>query len=382
MGEELERLGHTQDLLTLDSPDAPFLVHSPARVFAMGSGDERQLEDSAQRQKPLYKRFGFSSRAVPWIRRHLSDYDVAVVSGLWNYATVAARWGLVGKGIPYVVFTHGMLDPWFNEQYPMKALGKQVSWLVNEGPLLSHAYRVLFTSEEERLRARGVFKPYSVREEVVSYGASDLPADNAIREIAAFQAAVPQLGGRPFLLFLSRIHQKKGCDLLVNAFSDIANREPNLDLVIAGPDQTGLRAELEALARQRGVSSRIHWPGMLKGDEKWGAFRSAFAFVLPSHQENFGIVVAEAMACGLPVLISDKVNIWREVAASNAGFVAADTLDGTRDLLMRMLSLSVEERVLMSGRARNCFLENFNITNAARSLESVLQNAISSSSKT
>ena len=79
--------------------------------------------------------------------------------------------------------------------------------------------------------------------------------------------------------------------------------------------------ELQSLAQRLGIAARVHWPGMLKGDVKWGAFRSAEALILPSHQENFGFVVAEAMACSTPVLVSNKVNIWREVEASRCGFV-------------------------------------------------------------
>ena len=361
--------------MTLDPPNAAFLANSPARVIATGS-DALNGGAMSHRQQPLWKRFGYAPKAIPWLKAHRAEYDVAIVSGLWNYAAVAARWGLVGGNTPYVVFTHGMLDPWFNDQYPIKALGKQAVWLINEGPLLHHANRVLFTSVEEKLRARGVFRPYRLQEQVVSYGAPDPTSSNAERDIATFRAALPALGERRFLLYLSRIHEKKGCDLLVEAFADITQQVDDVDLVIAGPDQTGLRTELEALAARRGVASRIHWPGMLEGDVKMGAFRAADAFVLPSHQENFGIVVAEAMACGRPVLISDKVNIWREVAACNAGFVAPDTLEGTRNLLKRMLALDAAERTAMGVRARACFIEHFDIRNAALSLEAVLEAAI------
>ena len=134
---------------------------------------------------------------------------------------------------------------------------------------------------------------------------------------------------------------------------------PDLDLVIVGPDQVGWTSELKELANKLGVGSRIHWPGMLRGELKWGAFRSAEAMILPSHQENFGIVVAESMACSTPVLISDKVNIWQEVASSQAGFVEPDTLEGTQNLIRRYVALSDDERRMMRNAARQGYLKHF-----------------------
>ena len=135
--------------------------------------------------------------------------------------------------------------------------------------------------------------------------------------------------GRSYLLFLSRIHPKKGCDLLLQAFAKIAPAHPKLHLIMAGPDAVGMRKHLQTIVDQAGLTDRVHWPGMLKGDAKWGAFAVSEAFVLPSHQENFGIAVAEALACGRPVLISDQVNIAPEIEADGCGIVEPDTLEGT-----------------------------------------------------
>src|SRR5690606_1054302 len=111
-------------------------------------------------------------------------------------------------------------------------------------------------------------------------------------------------------------------------------------LVIAGPDSNGLADSLKKLAYSLGVDERITWTGMLYGDDKWAAISAADVFCLPSHHENFGVVVAEALACGKPVLISNKVNIWREVAADKAGFVAEDSIEGTTANLERWLAMS------------------------------------------
>src|SRR6202043_4224766 len=116
-----------------------------------------------------------------------------------------------------------------------------------------------------------------------------------------------------------------------------------------------VQASLQALAGRLGVADRIHWPGMLLGDAKWGAFRAAEAFVLPSHQENFGIAVAEALACGRPVLLSDKVNIAEEIAEDGAGLMELDTAGGTERLLTRWIEMPAAERQAMGVRASECF---------------------------
>jgi len=169
-------------------------------------------------------------------------------------------------------------------------------------------------------------------------------------------------------LYLGRIHPKKGCDLLMEAFLRMADRAPWLHLLMAGPDPTGMRAKLEARLRAAGLHHRVHWPGLLTGDAKWGSFLASEAFILPSHQENFGIAVAEALGCSRPVLISDQVNIWPEIQQDGAGLVAPDTLEGTQQLLEGWTALSVEERAAFHQRAKDCFDRRYNIVNNVAAL--------------
>lgn len=145
-----------------------------------------------------------------------------------------------------------------------------------------------------------------------------------------------------------------------------------MQLAIAGPDQVGLKAKLQALAESHGIAHRIYWLGMLSGDLKWGAFHASEAFILPSHQENFGIVVAEALGCGKPVLMSNKVNIWREIEADKAGIVANDDLAGTESLLTKWIAMSDEERRAMSENAVNCFTSRFTVDAMASSLAKII----------
>jgi glycosyltransferase involved in cell wall biosynthesis len=274
-------------------------------------------------------------------------------------------------GIPYYVFTHGMLDPWFKRTYPLKHLKKWLYWPWAEYRVLRDAAGVLFTSEEERLQARRSFWLYRAHEHVVAYGTAQPPQDGE-RLRAKFLVAHRQLQGKRIVLFLGRIHEKKGCDLLVQAFASAAAQDDRLHLVLAGPDQTRLVPRLQALAAAAGVAERVSWPGMLQGDAKWGAFHAAEVFALPSHQENFGIAVAEALGCGLPVLISNKVNIWREIAADRAGIVEDDTLKGTRQGLQRWLALGPEQRRQFSEQAKSSFRRRYSVDAMATTFLDVL----------
>ncbi len=367
MGEVLAGLGITQELLTLDPMGSPLAIEHKRTVHALG--------EPAPPGAGLIDRFRrwahYSPVARDWAKLRVHDYDAVVVNSLWNYATRIARLSLVGSGIPYVVYPHGMLDPWFRRRYPIKHAAKQLLWWFNEGVLLRNADAVLFTCDEERRLARQTFFPYQVNERVVAYGAGAPPSADPEHE-KAFRAMLPALGARRYLLFMSRIHEKKGCDLLIDAFATIAAKDSELDLVIAGPDQAGWCAALRAQAKSLGIADRIHWPGMLLAPVKYGALRGSEAFILPSHQENFGIVVAEALACGCVVLISDQVNIWREIAAAEAGLVKPDTLAGTTALLARFAALDTSQKAAMRKRAVILFAEQFDVRQAGLALAETL----------
>jgi glycosyltransferase involved in cell wall biosynthesis len=362
------RHGHERHIVSLDPPRAPWVA--TARAPTRGVGPDGALYRLARAWIP-WLRYGYTPRLVGWLRQNAPQYDAVIVNGLWNYASFGAWRALHRGSTPYFVFTHGMLDPWFNRAYPTKTFFKRVFWHLFEHKVLRDANGVMFTCEEERRLARQSFQPYRAREFVVGYGTRDAAGD-AEAQRAAFFACAPRARGRRLVLFLSRIHEKKGVDLLIVAFARCAAAHPDADLVIAGPDQSGLRPKLTAIADRLGVADRIHWPGMLTGEAKWGAFRAAEFFVLPSHQENFGIVVAEAMARGKPLLVTDKVNIWREVEADGAGIVVNDDLEGVAAGLQRALALTADERERMGAAARRSFENRYDLEKNALQLLDII----------
>jgi glycosyltransferase involved in cell wall biosynthesis len=357
----LVRRGHEVEIISLDAPGDAWVRESAIPVHALGRG---------------LGSYGYAPRFSDWIRERRANYDAVIVHGLWQYSSFGVWRALAGTATPYFVFPHGMLDPWFKRTYPLKHIKKLFYWPLGEYRVLRDAAAVLFTSEEERRLARESFRLYRCNEKVVNYGTAAPPNLEAARE--KFFEAFPELRGKRFLLFLGRLHEKKGCDLLIEAFLQLRNSAgaPN-HLVMAGPSSDdGYLRRLQQLAGPGGDS--ILFPGMLTDDLKWGAFSAAEAFVLPSHQENFGIAVAEALGCGTPVLISNKINIWREIEADGAGLVENDDLPGTTKLLKRWLAAPDDARRAMREKARACFANRFEIERATDSLLAVITGTLSS----
>ncbi len=350
----LARHDHKIDIVVLDDPSAPWLANVDLTVHALGVG---------------LGRYRYSRKLLPWLRAHGGDYDRVIVNGMWQYPSFAVWRRFAASATPYYVFPHGMLDPWFKRTYPLKHLKKWLYWPWAEYRILRDATAVIFTSEQERIEARESFWLYHCREKISSLGVEAPPAmPGSVKE--NFATRFSQLRDRRTLLFLGRLHPKKGCDIAIEALA--ASSAQDLCLLLAGPDQIGWQQHLQALAAKAGVGSRVVFAGMLEGDTKRSALANADALLLPSHQENFGMAVVEALAEGLPVLISNRINIWREIEADHAGYVANDDVDGTKALIERWANTPAEQREVMRANARRSFLNRFEISRAVDSLLNIL----------
>lgn len=355
-GEKLVGMGHLVEVVSFDDPQAPFIANYTLKLHALGPG---------------YTAWQYHPGLVSWLRTNVQRFDAVVVDGIWQYHGHGTRRALAGTGAPYYVFTHGMLDPWFKRAYPLKHLKKWLFWLWADYRVLRDARAVLFTCEEEKKLARESFWLYRSNERLAPLGTTEPPSKETV-PTADFLKTIPKISGQPFFLFLGRIHPKKGCDLLLNAFAAASKVHPSHHLVMAGPSDPNYLAVLQDQVRALGIEQRVHWTGMVKGNAKWGALYTCDAFVLPSHQENFGIAVVEALACKKPVLISNKVNIWREIRQDGCGLVAPDTLAGTTSLLRDWLDLSAEKRAAMAQAARQTFEMRYTVRASAEALLKVL----------
>jgi glycosyltransferase involved in cell wall biosynthesis len=361
----LNNVSIENEVVCLDSADASFLVNDPIKIHALGTG-----------KGP----WSYNSKLLPWLKKNICRFDVVITHGLWQFhsfgllkairsvrkATHLSKEDNIPK---YFVMPHGMLDPYFQSAKGrrLKAIRNWLYWKIIEKAVINEADGILFTCKEEQRLAMQPFSPYSPKKELVVGLGVKRPPFFCSNMKKAFLEKCPEVTNSPYIIFLGRIHEKKGIDLLINAYSKLfiskKFQEKLPKLVIAGPGGQTPYGEkiLQSVRQTEGLSNSIYFPGMLEGDAKWGAFYGCECFILPSHQENFGIAVVEALACGKPVLISNQVNIFKEIEYNGAGIVRDDTTTGTLQMLEYWTALSTPEKKNMTSQATTTYEAIFSI---------------------
>ncbi len=254
-------------------------------------------------------------KASKMMRALLSDASFVHIHGVWepilkNAAGIARR-----NDVSYCVTPHGMLDVWSMQQKPMK---KRAALFLGYRKMLNRAefIQALNTDEAELLEPLRLTAPRLI-----------IPNGVFVEEFTAlpakgfFAERIPQLADKRVVLFLSRLHPKKGLDILAQAFAIIAKSHPDVDLAVAGPDG-GARDSFVSLVHRLGISERVHLTGPLYATDKLRALVDANCFCLPSRQEGFSVAITEALACGLPVVISSGCH-FPEVGTAQAGTVVS-----------------------------------------------------------
>lgn len=356
MARAVAALGHEVAIYTTDRDLAP----DERGDLSEGRNDGVELRIFRQHFPMLLATSLPLARAL---RTAIPRADIVHLHSLYLFHTWATARLCRRFAVPYLLRPHGTLDPFLWRRHRGR---KAVLEFLFQNRVLREAAALHYTAEEEKRLATpyaqgapGVVVPNGL--DLAQY--ADLPPPGGLR------ARHPEIGNRRIVLFLSRLNFKKGLDLLVPAFARAVRRRDDLHLVIAGPDD-GMKHATETQIAAEGIGNRVTFAGMLDHRAKLAAFRDAAIFVLPSYSENFGIAIVEAMACGLPVAISDRVNIWREIAEAGAGLVAPPTVD---DVARQIETLAADPAgaAAMGERGRTLVAEKFSWTRIARELESV-----------
>ena len=299
-----------------------------------------------------------------WLSGHVDRFDVVHVHALFSFASDLVAWLARRRRVPYVIRPLGVLN-----RYGMRARRpwlKRLSLRLVEGPLLRDAAAVHFTSQAEAEEAAELGIP--MRGVVIPLGVEILaPGD---REVLL--ARLPALRNCRVLLYLSRVDPKKNLEALIDAFAELVVDAPDLRLLVCGAGDAGHVASLKARAETRGVAGRIEWAGEVRGDEKASAFALADLFVLPSHSENFGIAVVEAMAAGVPVVVSEGVPLADRIVDAGAGWRCGTDAVSVEGAIRQALVAEVD-RPAVGERARELVRAEYSVEAMGRRLKALYE---------
>ncbi len=275
----------------------------------------------------------FSAPLRKALEKNIKDFDLVYILSIWNYPVVVAPSICRRFDKPYIVSPRGMLYP---ETYGRKIVKKRLYYELFAKKNIKKADAIHYTSCDERekchnrlgLRNKAIVVPNGID----LAGFENLPGKDELR------LKYPVLKGKKVILFLGRISWKKGLDILVKAFNSFSRERKDLHLVIAGGDGAGYRIRVANLIDRLGLQDKVIFTGVLSGREKLQAYAGSDIFVLSSYSENFGMSVIEAMACGLPVVISDKVGIYREVKDRNSGIIVEANTESVYKGIKKLLN--------------------------------------------
>lgn len=304
----------------------------------------------------LGESFKYSRPLASWLRAHIRHFGVAHIHAVFNHSSVATAHVCRKAGVPYVVRPLGTLDPWSMTQ---KSFRKRVFWQVSGKGMLRRAAAVHYTTESEKLATEALFSLNHGK--VIPLGIETQAATTLSRDKLARH--FPSLASDPYVLVLSRLHPKKGLDVLIDAFLSLPQKFACWRLVLAGDGPADHVSQLQAKAAS---SDRVLFTGWLDGEKKDAVLSCASLLALPSHQENFGLCVIEALSHSVPVLLSPHVNLAEEIVLANAGWIATIDKDAVAARLAE--ALDDEEELARRGRAGKELSQKYSWESAAKGL--------------
>ena len=309
----------------------------------------------------LGESFKYSRPLSSWLSTNIHHFGLAHIHAVFNHSSVAAAHFCRKAGVPYVVRPLGTLDPWSMRQ---KSLRKHVFWQLSGRGMLRRADAVHYTSHAEKRATEGLFGLNHGK--VIALG---IDGDHESSE-ARLAESFPSLALEPYLLVMSRLHPKKGLDVLLDAFLSLDDHS-RWRLVIAGDGPTDYVLKLKSKVASSPQQERIVFTGWLEGREKAAVLAGASLLVLPSYQENFGLCVMEAMYHSVPVLVSPHVNLAEEIEAAGAGWVA--NVEKNALAVQLAQALSDERELERRGRAAKDLSRKYSWAAAARDLTTLYE---------
>jgi glycosyltransferase involved in cell wall biosynthesis len=295
-----------------------------------------------------FNSYVFSLDFFKAIKNNIKKFDIVHIHGIYRFPQAITAYFCRKYGLPYIIRPHGSLSPYlFNSK--RRKLRKRLYEYLIENRNLNNASAIHYTTEEEMILAKSLgFKSNTFINPI----SIDLSIYNNLPVKGLFRRKYNIDNSKKIILYFGRINFVKGLDILISAFAKTINRFQNVLLVIAGPDNEGYQVQVEEWIKNEKIVTNVIFTGMLMDTDILELLKDADIFVLPSYTENFGIAVAEAMACGLPVVISNKVNIYREVLKARAGLVTNCDSSEISDAFVQLLEDGEKRKILGKAGAK------------------------------
>lgn len=328
----LSERGHDVTLLTQNPQDVP--------------SDWGQAPKTPRVRRTQFSRNPLGQTTFGDLAEVVDGTQVVHLHTPWELTNLPIARGLRRRRIPYIVSIHGMLDDWSMAQ---RGLKKRIFLAATGRKFLEGASRIHCTAEGERQQAQKWIPKANI---AVLPLLVDLSEFDTLPGPGPALAAFPQLAtAAPKILFLSRLHPKKGVEILLRAAAEVVRSGMDLELFIAGPGDEDYIARLKRLASELDLGAKTHFLGMVRGVEKTSLYQATELFILPTHQENFGLVLVEALACGTPVITTRGVDIWPELEQAGSLIVSPEPTTLATAIRERISNLAKLPELGANGRA-------------------------------
>ena len=336
----LNRIGFKVDIVTHDNKESQFVKIKNTTIHNLGPS--------------LLGDYNLNFKFTKWLIQNRSKYDLFIVHGLWQFNTLAARLFLKKK---YYVFVHGQLDPSYKKFFFNK-IKKFIYWNLIEKKNLKDSKFILLTNKKEKDLLNDTYvNTKGLKKKVVGYGILEPKYDTSkVKKI--FYKKFKSLKDKDFYIYLGRFHNKKGCEIIMNAVKYFSLRKKPINVLMCGSNNI-YKKYLQKISKDLNIEKNIIWSNFLKNDIKLGALLSSKAMLLPSYGENFGVALVEAMACGIPVLTTNKVNIYNYIIENNAGYISSPNNVNFIKIINKFENLKKSNITQLKKNAYRCFKNNF-----------------------
>lgn len=350
LSRNLEKLGHSVEIVSGEDVKKRFF--DGVRTFPLS----------------MPKSWNRSPLLDDWLKNNVGSFDILHLHGLWDYPQFRAAWYAIKKNIPYIVTPHGI----FLEPHRYNSMKKKLYLYLIGNRILNSARTIHVTSdlELEGCKLAGIRKPIVK----IPWGI-DFSEFSTKQEPQYAENLWPILAGRRILLFMSRLSPEKGLDQLLLALSSVKDQHKKILLVIAGEEDKKYRHKsiLDNIIERHNLKQYVFFAGLVKGAAKLALLKRADIFVMPSYGENFSFAVAEALACGVPVITTTKTP-WHEIQDISAGRVVAPEASALRDAINELLSLPTEELKEMGLRGRKLIDQRYDWISISHKFEKLYLN--------